>query len=108
MQADGRWQLLGRRRVHPTSPALPAPALPQITDSCKECTDNNILVSERGFANLTGVDVNVSPMLQVGLLGWGSGARCMPCDGEDVASRVTHPFLGEAQSCSGRAQHSSA
>lgn len=44
---------------------------PQVTDSCKECTGNSILVSERGFANLTGVNVNISPMLQVGrLVGW--------------------------------------
>ncbi|KAI7835850.1 hypothetical protein COHA_010247 [Chlorella ohadii] len=36
-----------------------------VTDSCKECTGINILVSERGFANLTGVNINISPMLQI-------------------------------------------
>ncbi len=45
----------------------------QVTDSCKECAGNNILVSERGFANLTGVNINISPVLQVGCGSWPVG-----------------------------------
>ncbi|PRW57741.1 Expansin 1 [Chlorella sorokiniana] len=36
-----------------------------VTDSCKDCTGNSLLVSERGFTNLTGVNINISPTLQI-------------------------------------------
>jgi hypothetical protein len=53
-----------------------------VTDSCKDCTGNSLLVSERGFTNLTGININISPTLQIA---WTfescapliSGAQCL-------------------------------
>ncbi|KAI3434688.1 hypothetical protein D9Q98_002751 [Chlorella vulgaris] len=36
-----------------------------VTDRCTDCKGDDLLVSARGFANLTGIDINISPTLRI-------------------------------------------
>lgn len=66
-----------------------------VVDSCKECGPGDLLLSYQGFANASGVNVNISPKLRVGgtLRLW---VRLRVCAAGEEGQAAQGPHQGSA------------